>query len=305
VHDLRRQLAACGYREVINFSFVDSEWETDFAGNAQPIRLLNPIASQLAVMRSTMIGSLVANVRYNLNRKRDRVRVFEAGRVFLRDAQAPDRPGAVAGLDQPMHIGGIAYGAAFEEQWGADGRKVDFFDAKGDVEYLLGPILNEVRFIPSSHVALHPGRSAQVQLRGTPVGWVGELHPALVAKYELPAAPVVFELDAAAIAQRALPVYRELSKFPAVVRDLAVVVAEEVTAQSLLDSMKSCAIAVSHEVHLFDVYRGKGIEQGQKSLAFRVVIQDTAKTLTDEEADSVTAQLIEVLAARHSAKLRT
>jgi phenylalanyl-tRNA synthetase beta chain len=305
VHDLRRQLAAGGYREVINFSFVDAEWETDFAANARPIRLLNPIASQLAVMRSTLIGSLVANVRYNLNRKRDRVRVFEAGRVFLRAAQAPDMPGAVTGLDQPMHIGGIAYGTAFEEQWGADTRKVDFFDVKGDVESLLGPVMHETRFVAAVHPALHPGRAAQVQLRGKPIGWVGELHPALVAKYELPAAPVVFELDAAALAERPLPAYRELSKFPAVVRDLAVVVAESVSAQSLLDTMHACPTAVSHEVRLFDVYRGKGIAQGQKSLAFRVVIQDTAKTLTDEEADSVTAQLVEILASRHGAKLRT
>jgi phenylalanyl-tRNA synthetase beta chain len=225
--------------------------------------------------------------------------------VFLRDAQAKDGAAAVAGLDQPMRIGAIAYGTAFEEQWGVAGRKVDFFDAKGDVEVLLGPVLAEAQFVPAVHPALHPGRSAQVVLRGSPVGWVGELHPAWLAKYELPGAPVVFELDLAAIAARSLPAYRELSKFPAVVRDLAVVVAESVSAQSLLETMKSCSIAISHELQLFDVYRGKGIEQGQKSLAFRVVMQDTAKTLTDEEADSVTAQLIAVLATRHGAKLRT
>ncbi len=305
VHELRKRLAACGYREVINFSFVDAAWETDFAGNAQPIRLLNPIASQLAVMRSTLIGSLVANVRYNLNRKRDRVRVFEAGRVFLRDPQAPDGPAAVAGLEQPMRIGAIAYGSAFEEQWGTAARKVDFFDAKGDVESLLGPTQGAAKFIPAVHPALHPGRSAQIVLAGKAVGWVGELHPAWLAKYELPAAPVVFELDATAISQWPLPVYRELSRFPAVVRDLAVVVAESVSAESLLSTMSSCPIAVSYEVRLFDVYRGKGIDQGQKSLAFRVVIQDTAKTLTDQEADSVTAQLIEALTSRHDAKLRT
>ena len=136
------------------------------------------------------------------------------------------------------------------------------------------------------------------------MGWLGELHPQWLAKYELPSAPVVFELDVEAVAKRALPAYRDLSKFPALIRDLAVVVAEGVTAQSLLDEIQTAKIDVLQTVRLFDVYRGKGIAPGQKSLAFRVVMQDTAKTLTDEEADSVTARLIQILALRHGAKLR-
>ncbi len=303
-HELRRQLAASGYREVINFSFVDIEWEQDFATNARPIRLLNPIASQLAVMRSTLIGSLVANVRYNLNRKCDRVRVFEVGRVFLRDPAAEDGAFSVAGLNQPMRIGAIAYGPAAEEQWGIPCRNVDFYDVKGDIETLLGSAGDRAQFVAGHHAAFHPGRCAQILLDGNPVGWLGELHPQWLAKYELPSAPVVFELDVEAVAKRALPAYRDLSKFPALIRDLAVVVAEGVTAQSLLDEIQTAKIDVLQTVRLFDVYRGKGIAPGQKSLAFRVVMQDTAKTLTDEEADSVTARLIQILALRHGAKLR-
>ena len=304
-HDLRRQLAASGYREVINFSFVDAEWESDFAANTAPIRLLNPIASQLAVMRSSLLGSLVANVRYNLNRKRDRVRVFEVGRVFFRDAQAVDGESSVSGLRQPLRLGAIAYGTAFEEQWGVVARKVDYYDLKGDVEALLGALAGEVSFAAVNHPALHPGRSAQILRAGKVIGWIGELHPAWLAKYELPSAPVAFELDVDAISEGPLPVYSELSRFPALIRDLAVVVAENVSAQSLLDAMKSCDLESLRDVQLFDVYQGKGIEPGQKSLAFRVVMQDTSKTLTDEEADFVMARLMEILASRSGAKLRS
>lgn len=304
-HQLRRQVAASGYHEVINFSFVDVEMELDFADNAQPIRLINPIASQLAVMRSTLIGSLVANVRFNLNRKRDRVRVFEVGRVFLRDAQAPDGPFSIAGISQPMRLAAIAYGSVFEEQWGFAQRRVDFFDAKGEVEGLLGPAADRAQFIPARHPAFHPGRCAKVLLEGQPIGWVGELHPAWLAKYELPSAPVVFELDVAALAHRSPAGHGEVSRFPALTRDLAVVVAQEVTAQSLLDTMLGCEIDLLQAVRLFDVYQGKGIDPRQKSLAFRVVMQDTKRTLTDEEADSVMAQLLCVLTSRHAAKLRS
>ncbi len=304
-HDLRRQVAASGYREVINFGFVDVAWETDFAANSDPIRLLNPIASQLSVMRSSLIGSLVANVRYNLNRKQDRVRVFEVGRVFMRDPGAAAGSTEVAGLRQPVRIGAIAYGTAFEEQWGEAVRNVDFFDVKGDVEALLGRTVAEVRFVPAAHPALHPGRSAQIFRGSMPIGWLGELHPAWLAKYELTLAPVVFELDVDAVIEGNLPAYAEVSKFPAVVRDLAVVVTEKVTVQALLDTMRACNIPVIKGVQLFDVYQGKGIDLGQKSLAFRVVMQDTSKTLTDEEADSVMARLMEILASRHDAKLRT
>jgi len=302
LHALRRILADADYREVVNFSFVESAWEKDFANNDAPIRVANPIAAQFAVMRSTLVGGLLANVRYNLNRKMDRVRVFEIGRVFLRDQTVADGPLEVAGVRQPVRVAALAYGAAHEEQWGEPARPVDFFDLKADLELLIAP--RTARYEPAQHPALHPGRSARVLLEGRPVGWLGELHPAWLQKYELPGVAVLFEIDAEALREVGLPAFHEVSRFPPVVRDLAVLVAEATPAQGLLDAMNGARPAAVQEIRLFDVYRGKGIEQGLKSLAFRVVMQDTARTLTDEEADAAMAGFVDLLASRFGARLR-
>jgi phenylalanyl-tRNA synthetase beta chain len=301
-HALRQQLADCDYHEVINFSFVEAQWEADFAGEANPIRLANPIASQLAVMRSTLTGGLVSNVRYNLNRKLDRIRVFELGRVFLRDPGVRDGELEVAGVRQPTRVGAIAYGPALEEQWGVPGRSVDFFDVKADLESLLAP--RTARFEPASHPALHPGRAARVMLEGSAIGWMGELHPRWQQKYELPLPPVLFELDVEALSRVELPQYREVSKFPPVVRDLSMDFAEGVSASRILEELDLNRPSVVQDIRVFDVYRGKGVEGGRKSLAFRVVMQDTARTLTDAEADAAMAQLTELLSAKFGAKLR-
>lgn len=302
-HALRDRLVAAGYQEVINFSFVEEAWESDLAGNEQPIRLLNPIASQQSVMRSTLIGSLLGTLRYNLARKAEQVRVFELGRVFLRDPAAQDGDRDVAGVRQPMHIAGMACGPAWDEQWGMTTRTVDFFDAKGDVEALVAP--RPVRFERAAHPALHPGRSARILVDGEVAGWIGELHPRWQQKYELPSAPVVFELDIQKLGNRGTPAYREVSKFPPVVRDIAVLVAENVEVRALLDEMDTQREAVVRDIRLFDVYRGKGIAPGEKSLAFRVVMQDTEKTLTDQDADFSMARLSQALATRFGAKLRS
>ncbi len=304
LHALRGQLAGADYQEVINFSFVDAQWERDFAGNADPIRLLNPIASQLAVMRTTLLGGLVATVRYNLNRQLSRVRVFETGRVFLRDPSVPDGDLEVAGVRQPTRVGGIAYGDAVPEQWGKQPtRRVDFFDVKGDVELLFAPHIP--RFVPAPHPALHPGRSARIDLRGVPVGWIGELHPEWQQRYDLPAAPIVFEVDAEPLLEVAVPHYAEVSKLPAVTRDLAVVVDEEVPAQVLLDAVGEARRDLVREVRLFDLYRGESIAKRKKSLAFRVVMQDTGRTLTDAEVDAAMADLEQFLSDRFGAERRS
>jgi len=301
-HDLRARVAAAGYEEVINYSFVDEAWERDFAGNSNPIRLLNPIASQLAVMRTTLIGSLVANIRYNLNRKLPRIRVFELGRVFLRAPGAPDGELEVAGIRQPVRIGGAAYGPAYEEQWGVPRREVDFFDVKGDVEAIVAPRV--ARFVRAEHPALHPGRSARIELDGAAIGWLGELHPEWQQKYELPAAAIVFELDAAPLMRLAVPQYAEVSKFPAVTRDLSVEVGESVPAHALLEALAVARPGLIREVRLFDLYRGDNLLKGRKSLAFRVVMQDTARTLTDAEVDAAMAELEQILSTRFGAQRR-
>src|SRR5690606_24495003 len=167
------------------------------AGNSDPIRLLNPIASQMSVMRSTMIGSLIANVRYNLNRKVARIRVFEIGAVYLRANTTQDGPLSVAGYDQPKRVAALAYGPVVEEQWGQAARNVDYFDVKADLETLFAP--RKLTFVKVEHPALHPGRSAAILLDGRQVGVIGELHPRWQQKYDLPLAPVFFEADAAAL----------------------------------------------------------------------------------------------------------
>lgn len=310
-HVVRHALAARDYQEVINFAFVEEKWERDFAANDNPIRLLNPIASQLAVMRSTLIGGLVDKVRYNLNRKAARVRLFEVGRVFHRDAEVVDGGLTVAGYDQPMMAAGIAYGPAFDEQWGVPTRAVDFFDVKGDVEALFHP--HAPRFEPVSHPALHPGRAARVLLGGRAVGVVGELHPRWLQEYELTQAPVVFELDLLALREVGLPAYTEISRFPAAVRDLAVVVKQSVRVQDMLDAMREALDKADlgrfcQSLVVFDEFRPKAasasIGADEKSLAFRLTLQDTGATLQDETVDQAVRCMVEALAAAFDARLR-
>jgi phenylalanyl-tRNA synthetase beta chain len=305
---IRHQLADLGYQEVVNMSFVEQQWETDFANNTDPIRLQNPIASQLSVMRSTLIGSLVANVRYNLNRKAGRVRVFEVGGVFLRNPDAQDGPLAVAGFDQPKRVAAIAYGPAVDEQWGVPTRAVDFFDVKADLEALFAP--RTVRFSKVEHPALHPGRAASVEVDGKTVGVIGELHPRWLQMYDLPQAPVLFEVDAEALRAREVPRYAEISKFPGATRDLALVVKQDVPAQALLDAFQAELASnpsgkLVQAVVLFDEYRGKGLEQDEKSLAFRFALQDTQSTLQDDAVEAIMAALASAAQQKHGAKLRS
>ena len=304
---VRHQLADLGYQEVVNMSFVESAWETDFCANDDQIKLQNPIASQLSVMRSSLIGSLVANVRYNLNRKAGRVRAFEVGGVFKRNPQAADGPLAVAGFDQPKRVAGIAYGPALDEQWGVASRAVDYFDVKADVEALFAPRLP--RFVKTAHAALHPGRSAQIELDGQVIGYLGELHPRWLQKYDLPQAPVVFEVDAVALQQRQVPQYAEISKFPGATRDLALVVKQDVPAQALIDAFTAelqvnPAGKIVQAIVLFDEYRGKGLEADEKSLAFRFSLQDTQTTLQDDVVEAVMTALAASAQQQHGARLR-
>ncbi|MES2151991.1 MAG: phenylalanine--tRNA ligase subunit beta [Pseudomonadota bacterium] len=304
---VRHQLADLGYQEVVNMSFVESAWESDFSDNTDPIMLQNPIASQMNVMRSSLIGSLVANVRYNLNRKAGRVRAFELGAIFKRNPDAQDGPLSIAGFEQPKRVAAIAYGQAVDEQWGVATRLVDYFDVKADVEALFAP--RPLRFVKAEHPALHPGRSANIELDGRIIGFVGELHPRWLQKYDLPQAPVLFEVDAVALQQRNVPKYEEISKFPGATRDLALVVGQAVAAQDLLDAFASAvqenpAGNIVQAIVLFDEYRGKGLESDEKSLAFRFSLQDTQNTLQDDVVDAVMTAVAEAARQKHGARLR-
>jgi phenylalanyl-tRNA synthetase beta chain len=323
-HALRQRLAAAGYQELVNYAFVEADWERDFAANDKPLRLLNPIASHLAVMRSSLLGGLAAVLRYNLNRKATRVRVFELGRVFLQAPDAAEGPLQVGGLEQPLRVAGLAYGLTADEQWGLAKREADFFDVKGDVERLAAH--RPLRFVSASHPALHPGRSARIEIDGQAAGWVGELHPRLQQRYELPRPAVLFELDVAPLLPRPLARIGGVPRFPAVQRDVALWFGEDVQLQQVLDAVEARRRADPHlatlaDFRLFDLYRpsggsahaasGKVAEAGanallnkEKSLAFRILLQDTDRTLSDSDADAAVDSIVEELGTRLGARLR-
>jgi len=298
ISKVRQLLVDRGFQEVVNFAFVEEAWESDFAGNRAPIRLANPIASQMSVMRSTLISGLIANVSNNLKRKQNRVRVFETGRCFFRDE--PGHP--VEGFHQPLRVSGLAYGSALPEQWGLSSRNVDFFDIKAEVEALLAPVT--ARFEKADHPAFHPGRSAHIKVDGRNIGVVGEIHPEWVQKYELPTAPVAFEIELDALLSAQVPAFSEISRQPSAVRDLAILVDQKVGLQQILDGLESAKPPIVQDIRLFDVYTGTGVEPGKKSLAFRIVMQDTQRTLLDVEVDATVQQLIIYLQQSFAAQLR-
>ncbi|HEY3432289.1 MAG TPA: phenylalanine--tRNA ligase subunit beta [Rhodocyclaceae bacterium] len=295
---LRRRVASLGYQETINFSFVEAAWEADFSGNKTPIQLANPIASQMGVMRTSLIGGLVNVLVTNRKRQQERVKVFEIGRTFFVDKEGQP----VSGYRQPQRLAALAAGSALPEQWGSDSRKVDFYDLKADVEALFTG--RNLRFEKLEHPALHPGRAATVWLEDKSVGILGELHPRWVQKYDLGTAPVVFELDLVPLLEQPFPMYRDVSRFPAVVRDLALIVANETPWQDLCEALKKAAPAIVCDIELFDLYQGKGVVEGRKSLAFRVVMQDTQKTLEDAEVESAVATLVAAAENSFAAELR-
>ena len=311
-HLLRQRLALQGYQEAVNFGFTDLESEQRLAAATEKdlIAVLNPIASQYGVMRSNLWGGLLGNLKSNLNRGAGRVRLFETGRVFKRDASVQEEAGKVAGFHQPQQVGGLAYGSFVPEQWASADRAVDFFDVKGDLERVLDPLHFTTE--AAVHPALHPGRSAQIQLLTSSgkknIGWIGELHPGLQQAYELPQAPVLFELDLEAIRDLGIPQPEELSKFPAVQRDLAVVVKQAVSAQDLLDAMKATKQNFVKAIELFDEFKPKAgsssMADDEKSLAFRVTLLNPQETLQDAQIEPVMAALLAALEKKCAARLR-
>jgi phenylalanyl-tRNA synthetase beta chain len=315
---VRRTLAGLGYQETINFSFVEERWEHELAGNPNPIKLLNPIASQMSVMRSSLLGSLVQVVKFNTDRKAERVRVFELGRVFLRDASVKNTDTTVEGFHQPMRVAGIAYGAADRLQWDRKDPAADFFDIKGDVEVLLAPM--KPVFEAANHPAMHPGRCARVLLDGQVVGHVGELHPKWRQGYELALAPMMFELELDAALQRVVPAFKPVARHQAVERDLAVIVAEKVTHAELMAAIwMAPTTGLLRDACLFDVYRAKPLKgqdvaapmavqgalvPGQKSLAVRLTLNSDEATLTEQQIDGAVKAVLDQLKLGLSARLR-
>jgi phenylalanyl-tRNA synthetase beta chain len=289
---IHEMLVARDYQEIVSYAFLDEQTERELCGNEEAVALQNPIASNLSVMRSSLIGGLAGALHYNLNRKQARVRLFEIGACF---AKAGD------GYTQSQQLSGLAYGAALPEQWGASIRAVDFYDVKADVEALFAPRV--LHFVAKTHPALHPGRSAQIYCGEQAVGWIGELHPRWQQQYDMAQSAIWFEVDFDALTRSGVPRMGEIAKSLPVRRDLAVLVDETIPAQSLLDALQRTGAPYVREIALFDVYRGKGIEQGKKSLAFRVLLQDTQKTLTDSEIETSIVLLMDSL-QQHGAQRR-
>jgi len=304
---VRRRMAELDYQETINFSFVDARWEHELAGNVDPIKLVNPMAAQLAVMRSSLLGSLIAVLRLNLSRKATRVRVFEAGCVFMRDLAVVDGALSVAGVAQTMRLAGLVFGPADALQWATKDRSADFFDLKGDIEALLAP--RAARFVAAEHPAMHPGRCARIELDGVVIGHVGELHPKWRQAYELPAAPLLFELDAAALTERELPTYTPVQRRQSIWRDLSVIAGESVTHEALMHAIASAPQAgLVKSSRLFDVYRppagSADIRPGERSLSIRLELLDDEVTLTDARIDAVVADVLSALGQRLGVRLR-
>ena len=303
---VRRLLAALDYQETISFSFVEERWERELAGNASPIRVLNPIAAPLAVMRSSLFGSLLQVLRVNLSRKASRVRVFEVGRVFKRDSGVADGPLTVAGVHQPMRVAGLASGAADSLQWGRKEQGVDFFDAKGDIEALLAP--RRPVFAADTHPALHPGRCARVEVDGRAIGFIGELHPKWRQAYELPQAPVLFELDLDTVLESPLPVFSPMPRQQPAWRDVALVLRDEVDHDALMARLRDDPAGLIRSAALFDLYRPvtpvAGIHAGERSLAVRLELLDADATLTDDRIEAAVAAAVARAQTAFGARLR-
>jgi phenylalanyl-tRNA synthetase beta chain len=285
------------YQEVITYSFVDPELQALIAPDQTGLKLLNPISSDMSVMRVSLWPGLLQSVRYNRNRQQQRLRLFEVGRHFVRQRGT---------TRQDVLLGGAVTGAALPEQWGLPGRDADFFDAKGDVEALLRATgyAGAFGFASSSHPALHPGQQARILKDGVEIGRLGALHPELTVRLDLEVPVFLFELTIFALQQARIPRFREVSRFPAIRRDLAVVVDVAIPAQAVLDCVAKSAGELLVDLQLFDEYRGEGIDSGRKSLALGLTLQDSSRTLKEEVVDSVVGRVIHSLESGLGAELR-
>jgi phenylalanyl-tRNA synthetase beta chain len=298
LEQLRAPLLARGYQEAVTFSFVDEAIEELLSPVAERIRLLNPISADLGLMRSTLWSGLLRAVSYNINRQQLRVRLFEMGPAFNK----------VEGqLQQTRKVAGVITGLVEPEQWASPKRKVDFFDIKGDVEALLATVSGEkFQFIPITHPTLHPGQSAQVVTATQVVGWVGAIHPKLESILGLDQPVFVFELDLEYLQKARIPKYTMVSKFPAIRRDLSLVMDHYVLAESLDRVIETVAKTTPQLIswNVFDLYTGQGVEAGKKSVALNLIIQDASRTLEDSEVNSIVATVVAALQTETGAALR-
>ncbi|VFS74873.1 Phenylalanine--tRNA ligase beta subunit [Kluyvera cryocrescens] len=289
-----------GYQEVITYSFVDPKVQQWVHPGEEALILPSPISSEMSAMRLSLLTGLLSTAVYNQNRQQNRVRIFETGLRFVPDTQAP------LGIRQDVMLGGIICGNRYEEHWNLAKETVDFYDMKGDLESVLDLTgkLSEIEFKAEANPALHPGQSAAIYLKGEHIGFIGVIHPELERKLDLNGRTLAFELEWNKLADRVVPQAQDVSRFPANRRDIAVVVAENVPAADILNECKKVGVNQIVGVNLFDVYRGKGVAEGYKSLAISLILQDTSRTLEEEEIAATVAKCVEALKERFQASLR-
>ncbi|QIH09181.1 MULTISPECIES: phenylalanine--tRNA ligase subunit beta [unclassified Pseudomonas] len=294
---LRRLLVARGYQEAITYSFIDPKMFELFSPGVEPLLLANPISADMAAMRSSLWPGLVKALQHNLNRQQDRVRMFESGLRFV---------GQLEGLKQQQMLAGIVCGTRLPEGWAQGRDGVDFFDVKADVEAVLGfaGALDVFTFVPGKHPALHPGQTARIERDGREVGYLGAIHPELAKQLGLDRPVFVFELVLSEVAQGRLPKFHELSRFPEVRRDLALLADRDVAASAVLEVIRENAGEWLTDLRLFDVYQGKGIDPHRKSLAVGLTWQHPSRTLNDDEVNSATQNILTSLEQRLNATLR-
>lgn len=294
---LRRLLVDHGYQEAITYSFIDPKLFELFTPGVKPLILANPISADMAAMRASLWPGLVKALQYNLNRQQSRVRLFESGLRFV---------GQLSDLKQEPVLAGVLTGSRLPENWSHSRDAVDFYDAKGDVEALLAAAgaANEYRFVSDEHPALHPGQTARIERKGRLVGFLGALHPEVGRTLGLDQPVFLFELVLAEIIAGHLPVFRELSRFPEVRRDLALIVDHDISAESVLQAIREAAGEYLTDLRLFDVYQGKGIDPQRKSLAVGLTWQHPSRTLNDDEVNITTQNILTSLEERFNATLR-
>ncbi len=295
---VRSYLLDRGYQEVINYSFVDADTQTQVNPAEVAVALVNPISADMAVMRTSLWTGLLQALKYNQNRQQDRVRLFEQGVSFTKKSNK---------IIEKRLISGVISGSLLPEQWGEKSRKVDFYDIKADTEGLLGLAAGsgEHRFVAESHPALHPGQSALIKTStGVPIGWLGKLHPGLEKSLNFNGSVYLFEVLEEVFSRAVKPEFTELSKFPSVRRDLAIVVDEAVSAQQLRDCIAAASGEYLANLQLFDVYCGEGVESGRKSLALGLTFRDRSRTLKDEDVDTLVISILKKLNHELGATLR-
>lgn len=285
-----------GYHEAITYSFIAPELQRLIDPEAHPLVLENPISNDLSIMRSSLWPSLLTAVSYNQNRQQPRVRLFETGLRFVKPA------GEI--LQQPM-LAGVIAGNVFSEQWGVQNKPVDFFDLKNDLEKLFALTgLQDFVFKKGEHAALHPGQCSEIFYAGKSIGFAGALHPKLSREFDLTSSVFLFELQLESIVTAHLPKTNAISKFPAIRRDISFLIAQDFSAQEIVDSVRNIAGSLLNEVNLFDVYQGKNIDAGLRSLALGLIWQDPARTLVDDEINQLMSKVVDELKQKFSIALR-